>query len=440
MFKSPITTASKFHRDEKGGVAILFGLTAVVVTMAVGLAVDIGRSVSSKTKISQAADAAALAAAKGLRLEGLSDAQAIALAQKVFAENMRQGSGNWTTIESVDVTIDRNTSMATVDVKSYVPTTFAGITGIDKLNSLGTATALFESRDIEVSIQLDLTGSMCIPSCSKLDDLKEATKDLVDILIPSSPTAQKVRVAFAPFSAGVNVGSYIRDVNGDRASVNNCAYERKTATNAKTDAAPEGDDAYKIKADLSGMVQPCPKAEIVPLTDKREVLKTAVDGYKATSSTAGQLGAAWAWNLISPNWYKIWPADSTPVEYSNKKTDKIVILMTDGVYNTIGGVNFGDTSSQAVAASKLSVDICNNMKAAGDPEDAGVKVYTVGFDLDSIPDATARARATNTLKACGGRKGAYDPDDYFFKADNGKELRDAFRAIAQDIMQLRLTN
>ncbi len=428
MFKSPITAASKFHSDEKGSVAILFGLTAVVVTMAVGMAFDIGRSMSSKTKVAQAADAAALAAAKGLRLEGLSEAEAITLAKKVFAENMRHGSGNWTKIDSVNVTIDRNTSQATVDVKSHVPTTFAGVAGIEKMSSPGTATALFESRDIEVSIQLDLTGSMCNP-CSKLDDLKEATKDLVDILIPSSPTAQKVRVAFAPFSAGVNVGSYIRDVNGNRASANNCVYERKTATNALSDAVPEGDDAFKIRSDLTGAVQPCPNAEIVPLTDKREVLKTAVDGYRATSSTAGHLGTSWAWYLLSPKWKDIWPTASTPVEYGTAKTDKIVILMTDGAYNTIGGVMYGDNSAQAVQSRNMSVELCTAMKNLKneDMKDANIRVYTVGFKLDS-PSAVA------TLKACAGRKGTSHVG-FHFEATDGEELRAAFNNIATDIMR-----
>ena len=433
MFKSTIAGATQFHNDEKGGVAILFGLSVIAVTMMIGMAFDVGRAISSKAKVSHAADAAALAAAKSIRLEGLSDAEAMALAQKVFAANMGHGSANWTTINSVNVTIDRASSTAKVAVDSYVQTTFASIAGIERLGTPGSAAALFESRDIEVSVQLDLTGSMCSP-CTKLDDLKVATKDLVDILIPSSPTAQKVRVAFAPFSAGVNVGPYLRDVNGDRASTNNCVYERKTPTNAKTDAAPVGDDAFKIKADLPGSVQNCPKAEIVPLTSDRQLLKDTVDAYKATSSTAGQLGAAWAWNLLSPKWKDIWPSESKPVEYGDANTDKVVILMTDGVYNTIGGINYGDTSSQAVTASKLSVDICTGMK------NEGITVYTVGFDLDSIANASARARAANTLKACGGTKTSTDPDAYFFKADNGEDLRSAFNSIANNIMKLRLTN
>jgi Flp pilus assembly protein TadG len=434
MFKSTIAQVRTFKGDERGNVAMLFGISLLAVTMMVGVAFDFGRAAASKTKVAAAADAAALAAVKGMRLEGLSDAAAIALAKRVFAENMKLGSGKWTDINSVRVTLDRSTSSAVVDVDSSVKTTFAAVSGITSLGTPGSATAIFEARDIEVGLQLDLTGSMCSP-CTKLQDLKVATKDLVDILIPATPTAQRVRVGFAPFSAGVNVGSYLRDVDGNRGSSKTCVYERRTPTNALTDAAPLGNDAYKVREDLTGSgIQNCPNAEIIPLTNDRDLLKTAVDTYNATSSTAGQLGASWAWNLVSPNWSDIWPAASRPTDYGTANTDKIVILMTDGVYNTIGGVKFGDTSSQAVIASQASVDLCANMK------EAGVTVYTVGFDFNSIPQASARTRAINTLKACAGRKGNAHPEEFFYKADDGEGLRAAFNNIATDIMRMRLSN
>lgn len=437
MLKSPIATAKKFKRDDKGSVAILFGFTTLALCMTVGLAFDLGRAMSTKAKIAAAADAAALAAAKGIRLEGLSDTEAITLARKVFDENIRRGAGNWTIINNVNVTIDRNTSKATVDVDSSVKTTFAAISGITHMGAPGSATALFESRDIEVAVQLDVTGSMCSP-CKKLDDLKEATGKLVDVLIPSTTTSQKVRVGFAPFSAGVNVGAYLRDVDGNRTSSRNCVYERISNTNAATDAPPIGTDAYKIREDITPppgrSVQDCPNAEIIPLTNNRDTLKTAVDSYNATGSTAGQLGATWAWNLLSPKWKDIWPTDSRPVAYGTADTDKVAILMTDGVYNTIGGINYGDNSSEATTASNLSVDICNGMK------DAGITIYTVGFDLKSIGNAAARTRATNTLKACAGRKGNAYPEQFFHDAGDKEALNRAFINIATDIMKLRLSN
>jgi Flp pilus assembly protein TadG len=439
MFKSLIADAAKLRRDEHGAVTILFGLCIIVVCMVAALALDVGRAIATKSKVAAAADAGALAAAKAIRLEGLSDDQAIAIAKRVAEENMRLAAGKWTTIESIDVTIDRSRNAAVVDIKSSVPTILAGVAGFAAFNTPGTAAAMVEGRDVEVGVQLDLTGSMCMPTCSKRNALRVATEDLVKILIPTGPTNQNVRVAFAPFSAGVNMGPLLRAVNGDRPSVNNCVYERLSSTNDNNDASPDGMDAFKIRSDLPAPppgkgINNCPGTAIVPLTSDRDRLIGIAKTLDATGSTAGQLGALWAWNLISPKWATIWGTDSAPVAYGNDKTDKVVILMTDGVYNTISGVNWGDMSTEAGTASTASVDICTNMKAQG------ITVYTVGFDLPGINPPAARDRATETLKDCAGKTGHPNPEQFFYQADNEDELRKAFRNIANDIVRVRLTN
>ena len=98
---------------------------------------------------------------------------------------------------------------------------------------------------------------------------------------------------------------------------------------------------------------------------------------------------------------------------------KAVILMTDGIYNTIGGINGGDVSATARQSSQLAIDTCEAMKAAG------ITVYTVGFEAPSGAAATLRACASS--------------DSKFFDASNGDELRAAFRAIATELNNLRLT-
>lgn len=431
MLKNLIKTADTVNRCERGSVALMFGLSITVLCLMTGLAFDIGRAYSSKSKVSEAADAAALAAAKGIRLEGLTDDQAIALARSVFAANIQNGSGRWTDVHNVDVIIDRATMTATVNVNSSVKTTFAGLAGIATIGAPASAAAIFESRDVEVGVQLDMTGSM---AGTKIGDLKAATEDLVKILLPTTPTGQKVRVGFAPFSAGVNAGPYLTAVNGNRASANTCVYERQSNANEATDNAPVGTDAYKMRSDLTGppaAIQNCPAAQIVPLTDDRNLLLSKIPSFSATGSTAGQLGASWAWNLVSPKWSGIWPSASEPAAYGNANTDKFVILMTDGVYNTVGGIMSG---SNAQPASDISVAMCTAMKASG------ITVYTVGFDLDSIWPLSDRTRATETLQACAGKQGHPNPEQFFYKADDGAALKSAFGSIATNIMRLRLSN
>jgi Flp pilus assembly protein TadG len=423
------TRIRSFSSDERGSVAIIFGLCTFVLIMIVGLAIDVGRLYQANNKMSAAIDAAALAAAKGLRLANLNDTQVRDVAQKYFNADFSGAAANYTVVKSIDVKIDRAKGAVEVDVAASVPTLFAGIAGVSNFALPRSAVAIFDAKDLEVGLQLDVTGSMS--SYGKIGQLKSATKNLLDILIPDAPTGQKVRIGLAPFSAGVNVGAFIKAVDGNRNAPNTCTYERLSTANEKTDAAPVGPDAYKIRPDLTGApkdLQDCPTAKIRPLTDDKAALKADVQAYEAKGSTAGQLGASWAWNLVSPNWAGIWGGASAPVAYNDGKTIKSVILMTDGAYNTVGGIS--DTSSyapQAIQASKLSVDICNGMKAKG------IIVYTVGFTLDLEPNAVIRQRAIDTLNAC-----ASAPDK-FYRAEDGAALDAAFRQIATDIVSLRLS-
>ncbi len=428
MLKSSIASAKQFKRDEKGSIAILFGLSAVAVAMFAGLAIDLGRTYASKEKIAAAIDAATLAAAKGMRLEGLSEAQATVLARTVFDENIRSGAGNWTNIHDVRIVVSKAASTARIEVDASVKTTFGAIAGIQRMGSPGDASAVFESRDIEVSLQLDLTGSMCNPGqtpCTdhpKIQGLKDATKDLVNILLPA-PSGQKIRIAYAPFTAGVNLGAYQSAVTGGRTTGNGCVYERLSAAYQATDVFPAGSDRYMVTSDLQAaphnVANPrsCPNATVLPLTDDKQVLLDTVDTYVADGYTAGHNGTAWAWNMVSPNFATVWPTASSPAAYNDTGAQKNVILMTDGEYNTKNGKNWN-----ANQVSTIAVDTCNAMKTAG------IRVYTVGFALGG------NQTAIDTLAAC-----ASGPGD-FMQASTPEELRTAFRNIANNIARLRLTN
>ena len=57
--------AQKFRHDERGSIAIIFAVSLIVLTGAVGLAIDFGRAYSSRQHLQSALDAAVLAAACG---------------------------------------------------------------------------------------------------------------------------------------------------------------------------------------------------------------------------------------------------------------------------------------------------------------------------------------------------------------------------------------
>ena len=423
MFTSVSGRLQDLRGEERGTVALIFAICVFGLIMALGLAIDMARAMHTRSKIASAADASVLAAAKRMHDAQTSNSDITALARRFFDANMGDGGPNFGTISAFDVVVDRDASTVSLTVTADVPTTFARIGGIQNISLPTTATAAFNRSDIEVSLSLDLTGSMCNP-CTKIDDLKAAALDLVDILLPANRTNMNtVRIALAPFGAGVNAGAYAHMTTGNRGG-DNCAFERDGADRA-TDAPPGNGTYLKVAGDpgVAATRNNCPAGgQIVPLTDNAGVLQRAIGAFRTGGSTAGHLGTAWAWYLLSPAWNTVWPFASASAAYKDGKTIKAVILMTDGVYNTFGGAcdrACGNLSAQARESQELARNLCRNMS------DQGVAVYAVGFMLD---DATAE----NVLRDCAGSR--------FYRAENGSSLRQAFRDIAEDLMRLRLAH
>jgi Flp pilus assembly protein TadG len=389
-----------FTRDERGTVAVLFGLMAMVLLLVSGIAVDQARLYQSSSKLSAAADAAALAAGRALLDGQLSDAEVEALGERFFYENMKS-SGEMVDVKSVRIIPNRAENSVRVDIDAEVPMTLTRVAGYQTAATPAKSITNFDRRDIELGLALDVTGSM---SGTKIEDLKLAAADLVNILLPDTPTSNKVRIGLAPYAAGINAGSYASTVTNGASS--RCVHERDGAQ-AFTDAAPGLGTWLGTAAGMN-----CPTAEIQPLSDNKDALHLNIEAYTAGGTTAGHLGAEWAWYLVSPEWASIWPEDSRPVDYDDANTIKAIVLMTDGKFNTHYISGNGNSTAQALNA-------CDEMK------DKGVIVYSVAFQAPASAEATLRDCATS--------------NDTYFNASNGEELRLAFKSVAADLNNLRLT-
>lgn len=405
------TAARKFAGSEEGTVAVIFALCAIVLVLVTGLAIDIGRVMHANQKITDALDAAALAAAKGMRDQGLDDAEVTTLVQRYFKANMEGSGASYATVKGFSVDINRNLNSIALAVDADVPMLFAHVGGIHKIALPKSSVAIFDRQDVEVALQLDVTGSM---SGRKIRALKDAVDELLAILLPNQPSAGRTRIALAPFASGVNAGAYAKAVSGGK-SADGCVYERRKAADQATEVFPEGPDALMARADFVSRPGDCPRdAEIMPLSDDRLLLSKTVRSWDASTSTAGHLGTAWAWYLLSPAWAALWPNEARPVGYGDGRTKKFAVLMTDGIYNTFNGQMGRERQS-----SEMAVATCEAMRRQG------IIIYTIGFE--------APADAKDTLRAC-----ASSPTKFFDAAD-GDQLIAAFRAIAAEIGSLRLS-
>jgi len=214
--------------------------------------------------------------------------------------------------------------------------------------------------------------------------------------------------------------------------VSTCVSERLGAE-AYTDAAPA---AAPVGTNYPSSANPCPSATITPLTTDRTLLNSRISSFQAAGSTAGHIGLAWGWYMISPRWASLFPAGSQGAAYTAPETLKIVVLMTDGAFNTgyCNGVISRDSNNGAGSASeRINCDATN-----GDPfdqaeelceemKDAGVIIYTVGFEIGSDQNVV------DLMQECA------TSSEHAYISNDGNELIAAFDAIAASISQLRIT-
>ena len=85
-----------------------------------------------------------------------------------------------------------------------------------------------------------------------------------------------------------------------------------TAPDFEAPADANGDNVGECKVPAS--------AEVTPLSSDKQALLAKVAGLTTGGGTAGHLGTAWAWYMLSPKWSSIWSDDSRPGSYSDLTT------------------------------------------------------------------------------------------------------------------------
>jgi Flp pilus assembly protein TadG len=410
--------ATRFRRDADGSVAIIFALLITALFGICALAVDMARAYNVSSKVTTALDASALAGAKMLDT-GATDTEIKDHSRAFFDSHVKSLHIHATNLVNFAATIDRVNSTVTTKVDVAMGTTFGRMLGRDAINMNKSSTVNYKILDIELAMALDVTGSM--GSNGKMSEMKHAARDVVEIMMEDAPSENAVRIAVVPWSSSVNAGSLSSTVSGN-ASTDGCVVER-TNSNAATDVAPMGADALRVTSYPTSEAYLCPSESIMPLAGKsrKSDLRDKIQDMNANGGTAGHIGTAWGWYLVAPNWSSVLPVAARPAAYNKNKTIKAVLLMTDGEFN-VSHANPGPyTSAQIDESYNQFRALCTAMK------DKDVMVYTVGFEI------TAGSRADTELKTCASAASNY------FLATNGNELRKSFRAIANQLMSLRIS-
>ncbi len=469
-------TTNRYIGDHHGAVAVLIALAIVPLIGIVGIATDTARGYMFKAKLQQAVDAAALAGGRGIE-----DADRDDDIREYFTANIPAGYLG-ATIPVPDIVVDEEVGLVTVTASASVPTSLMKVLGIDTVTVSARSVVRRAVRGMELALIMDNTGSM--RGGGKIGTMKSAAHDLIDILYGGNETVDDFWVSLVPYAATVNIGN----TNTAWLAGYSPALYAPTAWKGCVEARPapfdQSDDVPAVQAwsphywtttlgvygatgdndwdganidesngaqnDGLGPNLGCGPA-ITPLVAEKTTVDAAITEMEPwhRGGTMANLGLAWGWRTLSPNWRGQWAGTEAqlPLDYDEPLMDKVAIILTDGVnqwYDWPGGLpgspqsstfpdadytaygrlsegRLGTTSSSGVTTqiNNRMLNLCTAMK------DQDIIVYTITFQLNN-------GTTQQLFRDCA------TTEDHYFNSPTNSELADVFQTIGEELTNLRL--
>jgi Flp pilus assembly protein TadG len=392
---------------------MLFGLSIIPVIGLAGAAMDYSAAARDRTILQSALDAGSLAGARALPT--MTQTQARTLAESYVRANLP------TRMRTVPLTteITSNGQGLRIIGTTTSPTGLLNVVGIRSLPvAADSAARAASTRRIEAALVLDNTGSMA--NAGKMDALRAATLEFLDILQNSGRPVGDVLVSIVPFALSVRLDAAafrnaygLRRINGEAWSPNmnqwdGCIWDRDQPYNVQNAVPMNTATFFPIAscADLgvSGLTN------IRPLTSDFAALRSTVNAMTPSGNTNVTIGAAWGWHTLAWNISPTNPGIRTVPA----NTDRWLIVLTDGD-NTAD--RFSDNAGGAMDSRTRT--LCSNVRS----QDPTIRVVTI-----RVVDGNAAL-----LRDC-----ATSPSDYY-EVSNSSEIMDVFRRIGWQISALRLT-
>ena len=354
MFVAVKLLVNRFRREDDGAL-IVFGLVLfVLMLMMGGFAVDLMRYENTRTNLQNTLDRSTLAAA--------------ALSQKLDREAvvrdymLKAGIGDQ--LASVTVTSSQNTAIVNAVGRADTKPIFLHMLGIDRFDAVGRSQAEQAISNLEISLVLDVSGSM---TGNKLAKLKVAASAFVDTMLANDPN-HRVSISIVPYNAQVNIGpdlvSKFNITHHNNVANVNCVEIPVAAYNtlalSRNDAMPMmahadyanntnringyvgwADSNYAVPNYGSVFCKPSTVNVVRLPNNDATVLKSQINALVAGGNTSITLGMKWGATMLDPSMRTVYgdfigagkiPANlaNRPFGYDDPDNLKIVILMTDG--------------------------------------------------------------------------------------------------------------
>jgi Flp pilus assembly protein TadG len=460
-----IRQIAKFGGDRRGQVALTFGLAAIPMMGAAGIAVDFARKNDAQITTQSALDGAAMAATAAFN-SGENESAYTAAAQKFFNKNKPD---NLIGSPQVSIDIDVAAGTLTASTEAKIATTLTTILGYDNMPLISKNTqdgngeddeagqsprmettvslpAFTREHRGEIVFVMDYSGSMgwSLGGEKKYKTMRNEAAKLVNAL-SQAKTNQYVKFGVVPFSQEVFLTmkkKYWTGFTGNQMR-SSCLRDRYYPYNL-SDATPTS--TAKTHNTKFGQVKKSREwvwirgrwrrrwlpinsnpnsqlfyegdynyryycsaysgwrhLEVQDLTDNHNDTYNKILSMSPYAGTHIALGMEFGYHLLSPN-----APFTNGVAYNDDGTEKAVILLTDGQQTTKAFGNGGSYSERNGERNLAS--LCTNMK------NSGIRILTISYDLND-------ADTENRLRQC-----ATSNDD-FYDADTKNELSAAFAGI-----------
>ncbi|MEM7731989.1 MAG: Tad domain-containing protein [Pseudomonadota bacterium] len=337
-----------FGRDEDGATGFLSLYTTFMLLLLAGLGIDTMRQEMERTHLQNTLDAAVLAGAgapQGTDVQGISE-----IVEDYFAKNDMSDYLQDLDLDGDDADIQTSLNAtkvyaeASVDLDTYL----LKLTGVDSLAANGAAAAEVARPKLEVSLVLDVSGSM---RGTKLANLQSAANSFVTTILDQS-NAGDTFISVIPFAWTVTPGQDIFEQltvaeTHDYSTClrfNGSAFSSAGIDPSSTQKQQIYTSVYGSFNDFNRSWRSCfadTNAVILPYSTSETELHAHINGLNADGNTSAHIGMKWGSAMLDPEFQSVASGlqgagvvdtalTNVPAQYGEPETLKIIVMMADG--------------------------------------------------------------------------------------------------------------
>ncbi|MDZ7709343.1 MAG: TadE/TadG family type IV pilus assembly protein [Roseovarius sp.] len=344
--------AGRFLRDEGGAVTAFAFFIFMIMLMVGGLAVDTMRHETVRARMQGTLDRAVLAGAKSHDA-----AEARSTVEDYFAKS--DLAQYLEAEQDGDIEIYLNSASVSARASGTMDTYLMKLVGVDTLTTGGASTAEVRVPKLEISLVLDVSGSM---SGSKIASLRGAAKQFVTTILETSTPGNAV-ISVVPFSWSVTPPQTVFDALAVDVQHNystclrfrEADYQHATLTSGASALSNGVPVDQMIYTSLYGSFDTLNDSwrscytddymQFLPYSMNEAALHAKIDALEADGNTSGHEGMNWGAALLDPTFRQVsahlinnGEMDAAlahvPADYDEPETLKVVVMMGDGANTT----------------------------------------------------------------------------------------------------------